>query len=519
MLRFPCVWLVQTLPLVFFFPLAPYGRGPGTSRDFGDVGVAKITLIGLDVGTTATKAVLIDEHGDRLAGFVHPHPTSRPQPGYAEQDPQHWMDGVLGALQSFADSHDLSGLAAIGICSQVNTHVFVDAAGEALLPAIIWQDGRTAEDAAALEAQTSAEQKTKWFGAPIPIDASHALSRMAHVRRIRPDLYARTAHVLLPKDFCVLQLTGTVLSDPIAAVGLVDAHGYVDELLALVPGAANKLPPLASFTTVAGHVKPGLPCAGTPVVVGAMDAWGGMFGVGVVEDGDAMYQSGTSEIAGIVSSTIVPTPGVILFPAYEGITMHAAPTQTGGAALNWFAHVLGRTPGDTAVLAAGAGADIPFFLPHLQGERAPLWDTASRGVFARLDPSSGAPEMALAVLEGVAFSVRLAFDALKASSAVDPAIINIGGGGAASDLWCQLRADVLGKPLRRCASPESAALGAAILAGRSQDIGGSIAEVVRKLVRYDRTFEPDAGKAAHYDDRFENYLALYQDLRPFNARF
>ena len=481
--------------------------------------MAKITLIGLDVGTTATKAVLIDEHGQRLAGFVHPHPTSRPQPGHAEQDPQHWMDGVLGALGQFADSHDLSGLAAIGICSQVNTHVFVDAAGVPLLPAIIWQDGRSAPDAAALEAQTSAAQKTEWFGAPIPIDASHALSRLAHVRRVRPDLYTRTAHVLLPKDFCVLQLTGAVLSDPIAAVGLVDANGYVDDLLALVPGAAARLPPLAGFTTIAGTVKTGLPCAGTPVVVGAMDAWGGMFGVGVVENGDAMYQCGTSEIAGVVSATIVPTPGVILFPPYEGITMHAAPTQTGGAALNWFAHVLGRTPGETVALAAGAGPDIPLFLPHLQGERAPLWDTASRGVFARLDPSSGAPEMALAVLEGVAFSVRLAFDALRASSAVDPAVINMGGGGAASDLWCQLRADVLGKPLRRCAAPESAALGAAILAGRSQQIGGSIADVVRQLVRYDRTFEPNASKAAYYDDRFAKYLALYHGLQPFNAGF
>lgn len=481
--------------------------------------MAKITLIGLDVGTTATKAVLIDEHGTRLAGFAHPHTTSRPQAGHAEQDPQHWMDGVLGALQQFADQHDLSGLVAIGICSQVNTHVFVDAAGAPLLPAIIWQDTRTAPDAAALEAQTTPEQKTKWFGAPIPIDASHALSRMAHIRRVRPDLYARTAHVLLPKDFCVLQLTEAVLSDPVAAVGLVDAEGYVDELLALVPGAAGKLPPLASFTTIAGRVKPGLPCAGTPVVVGAMDAWGGMFGVGVVEDGDAMYQSGTSEIAGIVSSTIVPTPGIILFPAYEGITMHAAPTQTGGAALTWFAHVLGRTPGETAALAAKAGPNIPFFLPHLQGERAPLWDSASRGVFARLDPGSGASEMALAVLEGVSFSVRLAFEALKTSSAVDPAIINIGGGGAASDLWCQIRADVLGVPLRRCAVPEAAALGAAILAGRSQETATPLSQVVRRLVRFDRTFEPDQGRRDSYSERFAHFLALYESHREFNARF
>src|SRR6185369_7562814 len=115
-------------------------------------------------------------------------------------------------------------------------------------------------------------------------------------------------------------------------------------------------------------VRAGQPCAGTPVVVGAMDAWGGMFGVGVAADGDAMLQSGTSEIPGIVSATIVPTPGVILFPPYDGITMHAAPTQSGGAALAWFANVLGKSPAETSALAESAdpGTAIPLFLPHLQ---------------------------------------------------------------------------------------------------------------------------------------------------------
>lgn len=476
------------------------------------------TLIGIDVGTTATKAVLIDEHGRRLAGFTQAHATQRPQPGHAEQDPAEWMAGLLGALAEFEREHDLRGLGAIGICSQVNTHVFVDAAGTPLMPAIIWQDGRSAPDAAALERQITDEQKTAWFGAPMPIDASHALSRMAHVRRVSPDIYASAAHVLLPKDFCVLQLTGAVLSDPISAVGLVDADGYVAELLAHVPRAAQLLPPLTSFTTVAGRIKAGLPCAGTPVVVGAMDAWGGMFGVGVVENGDAMYQSGTSEIAGIVSSTVLPTPGVILFPAYEGIVMHAAPTQTGGAALGWFAQVLGRSPADVAALALEAQGKVPMFLPHLQGERAPLWDSGARGSFAGLDPTSGAAEMARGVLEGVALSVRLAFDALKASAAIDPAVINIGGGGSSSDGWCQIRADALGRPLRRCATRESAALGAAVLARRALDPEASLSDAVRHLVQFDRTFEPDAARGSYYADRAGAYLDLYQSLRGVSAR-
>src|SRR5690606_15387474 len=142
---------------------------------------------------------------------------------------------------------------------------------------ITWQDTRSAPDAAALEALTSPEEKTRWFGGPVPIDASHALSRMAHVRRVHPELWARTRHVLLPKDFIAFALTGAIGSDPVSAVGLTNASGYVAPLLDLVPGAAARLPPLFGFTHVAGRVGALLPGEGAPVVVGAMDAWGGMF--------------------------------------------------------------------------------------------------------------------------------------------------------------------------------------------------------------------------------------------------
>lgn len=483
--------------------------------------MAEDCLIGIDAGTTALKAVLIDMRGGRLAAYSEAYPIARPQLGFAEQAPLDWLRGLFNALQTFARDHDLSGLKGIGICSQVNTHVFVGADGVPLLPAITWQDTRAADDAAGLDAQVTAEQKIAWLGAPIPIDASHALSRMAWVRRVHPALYEKTRHVLLPKDYLVMALTGAVGSDPIAAVGLTNAEGYVPQMLDLVPGAAERLPPLHPFTHVAGRVGENLPGAGAPVVVGAMDAWGGMFGVGVVGDGDAMYQSGTSEIPGIVSSTIHPTPGVILFPPYEGIVMHAAPTQSGGAALQWFAGVLGKSPAEVSMLASGiAPSDaVPLFLPHLQGERAPLWDAASRGVFARMDSRAGAAEMVRSVMEGVAFSARWAFEALQQSSGVTVEIANLGGGGARSDAWCQIRADALGFALRRTAVPDAAALGAAILAGLGSGAMSSLEDAARRLVTFDRTFEPDQSRRGYYDEKFGRYRALYETLRPFNALY
>jgi xylulokinase len=479
-------------------------------------------LIGIDVGTTGVKAILIDTAGTRVAGFSQPISMSRPQTGRAEQNPDDWMQATLAALSAFQSGHDLTDLLGIGICSQVNTHVFVAPDGTALLPAITWQDGRAGDDARALDEKVAPEQKLRWFGAPIPIDASHALSRMAHIRRVAPGVFQSTAHVLLPKDYCIMHLTGAIESDPISAVGLTDASlRYVDELLALVPGAAGRLPPLHPITHVAGRVRAGLPCAGAPVVAGVMDAWAGMFGTGVARDGEATYQSGTSEIPGVVARRVRPTPGVIVFPVYQGITLHAAPTQSGGAALSWLAGILGRPPAELAAEAAAVepSKSIPLFLPHLEGERAPLWDAASRGAFVRLDARVGAPEMIRSVMEGVAFSVRLAFDALQRSAGMSLEVANLGGGGSRSDAWCQIRADTLGFSLRRAAVADVAALGAAILAGLGAGAFQSLQAAVAELVRFDHTFEPNPANRGYYDEKYGNYLALYETLRPFNARY
>lgn len=481
-----------------------------------------LKLIGIDVGTTSTKAIIVDGAGRTLAEFSRPHGMDRSSNGKAEQNPSIWMDSVLAALQHFAEESDLKGVAGIGLTSQVNTHVFVGTGGAPLRPALTWQDTRAAQDAIRLDGQVTTAQKTRWFGGPVPIDASHALARMAMIARNEPEIWGATRHVLLPKDFIALQLTGEIAGDPVAAIGLVDKAGdYVAPLLDLVPGAMERLPPLFDFHHSVGRVRAGLPCAGVPVMVGAMDAWAGMFGCGVVAEGDVMYQSGTSEVPGIISSRVVPTPGVVLFPPYQGIRMHAAPTQSGGASITWLSRLLGRTPEDLFGLAGAVepAASVPIFLPHLAGERAPIWDAQSRGVFARLDAGVGPGEMTVSVMEGVAHSVRWAFEALEQSADLKPSLVNIGGGGARSDLWCQIRADVLGVRLHRAEQPAAAALGAAIIAGLGSGAFGSLVTAVRELVRHDRYFTPDAERKAYYAERHGHFRALYEDLREFNGRF
>jgi xylulokinase len=477
-------------------------------------------LIGVDVGTSSVMAALFDGVGKTLRTSASAYPTARPASSHAEQDPADWMERVIAALRELVAAAPQGAIAGLGLCSQVNTHVFVDATGRALLPAILWQDGRCAPDAEALDQIVATEDRLKWWGAPLPIDASHVLSRMAFVKRAHPDIWERTRWVMAPKDYCLFQLTGAAASDPMASFGVVDQElAYIPELLTLVPGAAERLPPLYGVAAPIGRLRGGLPGHGLLAINCTMDAWAGMIGAGAAEDGAAAYLSGTSEVGGIVSSRRVPTPGVIAFPSCEGITLHAGPTQAGGASVAWLAAVLGRTVDEVSALAAQSepGQPAPIFLPHLQGERAPLWDIAARASFSGLDASMGAPEMARAVLEGVAYSVRLLLSALEASSGVKTERLFHAGGGARSDLWCQIRANVLNRAIERKSNLDSGVVGAAIFAGIGSGLFASLQEGARRLVRSDRLFEPIAARRGRYDDGFARYQDLYRRLKGFSA--
>lgn len=478
-------------------------------------------FIGIDVGTSSVKAVMGGLDGEQLDSFSAGHETQRPKPGAAEQDPDLWLNQVNAALSQFAQHRRAGDVVAIGVTSQVNTHIFCNEELEPLRPALTWQDTRPGEEAAQLDARISQDEKIAALGAPIPIDASHALSRMAWVAAHEPENWEKTTHVLLPKDWVIARLTGEVRADPISSIGLVgEDHSYADPVLNLFPRAEGVLPSLTDPLSVVGTIRNGQPFAGVPVCSGTMDAWASMFGLGVASEMDAMYLSGTSEVLGLISAKGTGAPGIITFPSWRGIRLHAGPTQSGGSSLNWASNLLGHDI--NALLKLVENVEIrtesPLFLPHLEGERAPLWDPNARGAFAGLAGASGPADIVASVMEGVAFSARLAIEAIEESGAQTIHQMRHGGGGSQADIWCQIRANVLCRPLERVTAHEAGAMGAMVMAGAASGAVESLQQAAQLLVTSDRLFEPDLQHKNLFDDRFAAYRELYSQLVPIHQK-
>ena len=476
----------------------------------------KDLLIGVDVGTTSVKAALFDTQGRALAQFSRRYPTQR-MGGLVEQDPREWTSGIDAAMEALLTDPTRERVAAVGLCSQVNTDVFVDAQGRALAPAIMWQDNRAAAEAADIAATVTDAEFKDWFGAPLPIGASHVLARMAWMSRHRPAIFEATRYVLSPKDYCLLALANVAVSDPMTNFFIVGKDlTYLKPLLARVDGAEARLAPLRAFTEIVGEIALGASGKRAPVVAGTMDAWSGLIGAGVHKAGQGVYMSGASEILAATSASRGGAPGIVSFPQAMGMNVHAGPTQSGGDSLRWWGETQGTDVAGVLTLANQADRTRRpiLFLPHLEGERAPLWDTQLRGAFVGIDGAAAGPDFALAILEGVALSARMLLGSVDAAAGEPPARWSHAGGGARSDLWAQIRADCLGRPLDRVRHPDVGCLGAAIMAGIGVGVFKHLSEGVAAMTSVERSFEPDPRYRARYDALYHSYTRAIDALRP-----
>lgn len=477
-------------------------------------------VIGVDVGSQSIKAVLVDDSGSVKATAAAPLEMRHPASGCAEQSPADWVTQLTAAVREVAAQAD-GDVEAIGLASQVDGVVLVDATFEPVRDAIIWLDRRAVAQAAAFAERVGHEELFASTG--LNADASHGTPKMMWLREHQPDAWARTRWLLPVGGYLVAWLTGVCVQDPANASSTMlydlSSGDYSDALCAAADLDRGMLPPVASATSVAGTLTRtaadvlGLTTA-CRVVVGTGDEHAaslaaGVAGPGVIADvtGTAEPVTSASREAVLDSTHLVETHA----HAIDGVFLVENPGFVSGGSTLWLAKLLRRPQSDIFELArdAAPGSDGVTFVPALTGAMTPRWNAEMRGCFSGLSINHDQPHLARAVLEGCAFAVRDVVDRLDAMGLAGDEVRIVGGGGR-SELWNQIKADVMGRPVRRVLSKEGCALGGAMLAGVAAGFFSDVPDAIAHTVDLaDEQITPDADRVAAYAEAYDSYRRLY----------
>lgn len=488
-------------------------------------------IIGIDVGTGGTRALLVDENGAVAASATHEHAQfASPQNGWAEQDPHDWWKACQQALAKLFKESAVSNseIAAIGLTGQMHGAVLLDENDEVLRPALIWCDQRTQEECDFLDKTVGTGRLVEWTSNPAL--TNFTLTKLMWVRTHEPEIWKSFRSFLLPKDYVRLQLTGVRATDVSDASGtlLLDVvhRRWSHEMLQATHLDASCLPQLFESQQVVGRITARAAAAtglaeGTPVVAGAGDQAAGAIGMGIVKAGCVSATIGTSGV--VFAATDQP----FLDPQGRLHTFcHAIPnrwhvmgvTQAAGLSLRWFRDTFGIADGAAGspyeslsreAAAIPAGADGVLWAPYLMGERTPHLDSEVRGALIGLAASHGRGHIIRAILEGVAFSLR---DSLTIFAEIGVPVndIRLGGGGALSPLWRQIQADVYAMPVSQLVAEQGAAHGAAVLAGVGAGLWPSVDDACAQFVRIASVVEP----VKHSSDKLQQQYRLYRAIYP-----
>lgn len=495
------------------------------------------TFLGLDIGTSAVKAVLVAADAPGTAGAPAgeavlaeaeaPLSLDRPRPGWAEQDPDAWWRAAVAALGRLRAAAPVAYAAVdgIGLSGQMHALVALGPDDTPLRPAILWNDGRAAPEAVRLN-ETVPGLAAR---CGVPAMASFTAPKLLWLAAHEPEIFRRIARILLPKDYVRLKLTGEAVTDMCDAAGtlMLDeaARDWDGPTIAATGLDPQALPWLVEGSDAAGLLRPaaasalGLP-AGIVVAGGAGDAAAGAIGIGAVGEGDAFVSLGTSCQLFVSGTTYRPYPPALVHAFAHGLPgrwFQMAALLNGASALAWIAGVLGAgAEGIDGLLdrvaARGRAISPVTFLPYLAGERTPHDDPDARGVFFGMDAATSAEDLVQAVLEGVALSLVDADDALAAAGARPQRLAAVGG-GSRSRLWMEMVASALARPV---ALYEGGAKGPAFGAARLARLAatGEAIEAVCRPPPVAGVVEPSPARAAALAERLPRFRALYAALKP-----
>ncbi len=481
-------------------------------------------ILAFDLGGTSLRAALIDPAGVTLVARSVASTAGRAPAA----DPEAWWCDLVSLCETLASAEPAAFAAtgAIAISAFTRTQVFVDAAGHVAHPALLWHDTRAEAVVDELKAKCPPGHPEA-----ARLNAFHPAARLLWLACTAPEALARTAKIVEPKDWLNFKLTGVLASDGVSLARLSSAAAAGPDgrsILSAVGLPAALLPALNDPVSIMGRVVAGLPGAlgkltGVRVVTMANDTWAAVVGLGALRPGYGYNISGTTEVLGLVADKPAVAEGLLDVEWGPALHQLGGPGQNGADALTWVLDLLGRRDGAVgdelaALLAQPRISDPLLFLPYLQGERTPWWDANLRGALIGLNRQHRAADIAWAIMEGVGFLNRIVLERAEAGARLRTRELRFGGGGAANEAWCQIKADILARPVAVPAVEEPGLLGAAIVARTASSAYPTLAAAQEALVPPGRVFHPDPARAAYYDDLYGTFRQTHEALAPASRR-
>lgn len=485
--------------------------------------------VGIDLGTSAAKLLLMDETGDVKKIISKEYPLEFPKPGWSQQAPEDWREAVLEGIPELLQGSDPEAVAGIGVGGQMHGLVVLDENDNVIRPAILWNDGRTAPQVEYLNNVIGKDKLSQWT-ANIAF-AGFTAPKLLWLRENEPENFKRISKIMLPKDYINYVLTGVHCTDYSDASGMllldVEHKCWSKEMLDICGVAEAQMPKLFESYETVGTLQPETAeklrlRADVKVCAGAGDNAAAAVGTGTVGEGGCNISLGTSGTVFISAKD---------FRVDENNALHAFAHADGGYHLmgcmlsaascnKWLMEDILKTADysaeQAAVNPARLGRNTVYFLPYLMGERSPINDTNARGTFIGMTMDSGRADLTQAVLEGVAFAIRDSFEVAK-SLGLDIKKSKICGGGAKSSLWKKIMANVLNVELECVASEQGPALGGAMLAMVACGAYPTVASACGALVRVTEAVRPDPELAARYEERYQQFRQIYPACRSLFA--
>ena len=495
--------------------------------------MAESVFLGLDVGTSGVKAILVAPSGDVVAASTSPLTMATPQPGWAEQDPEAWWQASLASIAAVRGKRPDARIASIGISGQMHSSVFLDRFGEVIRPALLWCDGRTTAECEEITTRVGGEERLRDL-ASNPALEGFTLPKVLWLRRHEPAAFARLATVLLPKDYIRYRLTGSLATEPsdASATLMYDTARlrWSEEVMRAVELPTSLLPDVGPSAGVLGKVSAGVASltgidADTPVVGGGADNACGAAGVGVVAPGEVVTSWGTS------GTVLAPTAMPLVDPKLRAHTFcHVVPDTwylmgvvlTAGGAFSWYQDQLARElagHGDAAARLDAEAASVPrgaegvTFLPYLQGERTPHRDASARGALLGLSLAHTRAHLTRAVLEGICFALRDSLT-IQQSVGLSPSHLLLTGGGAKSPLLRRLQGEIFGLPVTTVNREEGPAYGAALLAAVGAGAFADLGAAVRTTLTRAPLDVPDPNAHLDYEQPYLRFRQSFPAARP-----